>query len=166
MDIKLKLIIAAFFLTGCSAEYKALKEIEKQHYLNYKRPAETAKDFAKLFPVQDKVLPGKIDTLITHDTTSLTVPCPPAKNGEPVYVKVPSVTTRTVTITKSDTVLRRDVSNEAILTAQGRVLRDSLIIERTQHKVASKQRNNWMFGTFGLAAAFIGLLAWKWKSIF
>lgn len=159
--MKIYLCYAIFWsivLSGCMTQNKFNKAADKH-------PDWLASECVENFPVTERLLPGKTDTLIQTDTRTDTVTIYVEKDGKPYPVKVacPSCNRTTMTLYKTDTLVREDSAK--IYLAIDRYVQESNAHDKTREELAemvreketrTKQRN-WLFAIVLVVVGYIGL---------
>ena len=85
----------------------------KKGYLKYSasHPEVLAKDCLDKFPVKESFIKGKTDTLIEYSILKAdSIACPEVKGQKVTYIKVPVKSLKTLYISRTDTIIKRDSS--------------------------------------------------------
>lgn len=163
--MKLYLCYAIFWsivLSGCMTQNKFNKAADKH-------PDWLALECAETFPVTERLLPGKTDTLIQTNSRTDTVTIYVEKDGKPYPVKVacPSCNSTVRTLYKTDTLVREDSAK--IYLANDRYVQESNAHDKTREELAetvreketrTKQRN-WLFAIVLVGLGYIGLRVFR-----
>lgn len=98
------LLILCFFMISCTG---------KQGYLKYSatHPEVLAADCLEQFPVKESFIKGKTDTLINYTVLEAdSIACPTVEGKSVTYIKVPVNSVKTLYISRTDTLIKRDSS--------------------------------------------------------
>lgn len=85
----------------------------KKGYLKYSasHPEVLAKDCLDKFPAKESFIKGKTDTLIEYSILKAdSFACPEVKGQKITYIKIPTKSLKTLYISRTDTVIKRDSS--------------------------------------------------------
>lgn len=156
----LSLCGALIILSGCNTYQKQLKRSTGFFQANKVELAKLCESEFK----PETLRVSKTDTLITLDTVYAkqdSVPCPPVKGKEVVFVKCPPAQTVYKTLRLRDTVTVTDPKRETILTAELRLKTDTLYKTREDKAKVTQQRDtnrklNWILGGIILLS-----IAWR-----
>lgn len=163
--MKLYICYAIFWsiiLSGCMTQNKFNKAADKH-------PDWLALECAETFPVQEKYIEGKRDTLTLTNTRVDTVTVITERDGKPYPVRVacPACNETIRTIVRTDTIVKQDSAK--IYLANNRYVQESNAHDKTREELAETVREketrttqrNWLFAIVLVVAGYIGLRVFR-----